>query len=58
VPESKVVRTVHTLGNIASATMPLQLGRAIEDGRAKRGSNALWIGLGAGISVGVMVTRL
>ncbi|MBI3224872.1 MAG: ketoacyl-ACP synthase III [Mycolicibacterium cosmeticum] len=58
VPESKVVRTVDTLGNIASATMPLQLERAINDGRAKRGSNVLWIGLGAGISVGVMVTRL
>lgn len=58
VPESKVVRTIDTLGNIASATMPLQLGRAIDDGRAKRGSNVLWIGLGAGISVGVMVTRL
>ena len=58
VPESKVVRTVDTLGNIASATMPLQLERAINDGRAKSGSNVLWIGLGAGISVGVMVTRL
>ena len=58
VPESKVVRTVDTLGNIASATMPLQLERAINDGRAKQGSNALWIGLGAGISVGVMITRL
>jgi acyl-CoA:acyl-CoA alkyltransferase len=58
VPESKVVRTVDMLGNIASATMPLQLERAIDDGRAKRGSNVLWIGLGAGISVGVMVTRL
>jgi len=58
VPESKVVRTIDTLGNIASATMPLQLERAIGDGRAKHGSNILWIGLGAGISVGVMVTRL
>lgn len=58
VPESKVVRTIDTLGNIASATMPLQLERAIDDGRAKHGSNILWIGLGAGISVGVMVTRL
>lgn len=58
VPESKVVRTIDTLGNIASATMPLQLERAIDDGRATHGSNLLWIGLGAGISVGVMITRL
>ncbi|MCV6966521.1 ketoacyl-ACP synthase III [Mycobacterium intermedium] len=58
VPESKIVRTIDTLGNVASATMPLQLGRAIDDGRAERGSNVLWIGLAAGISVGVMATRL
>jgi 3-oxoacyl-[acyl-carrier-protein] synthase-3 len=58
VPEDKIVRTVDTLGNVASATLPLQLGRAIEDGRVKRGSNVLWVGLGAGISVGVMSTRI
>lgn len=58
VPEEKVVRTVDTLGNIASATLPLQLGRAIDEGRVKRGSNVLWVGLGAGISVGVMTTRI
>lgn len=58
VPEAKIVRTVDTLGNVASASLPLQLGRAIEDGRVKRGSHVLWVGLGAGISVGVMSTRI
>jgi 3-oxoacyl-[acyl-carrier-protein] synthase-3 len=58
VPEEKIVRTVDTLGNVASATLPLQLGRAIADGRVKKGSNVLWVGLGAGISVGVMSTRI
>lgn len=58
VPESKVVRTIDTLGNIASATLPLQLQRAVADGRVGPGSNVLWIGLGAGISVGVMTMRL
>ena len=58
VPESRIVRTVDTLGNVASATLPLQLARAVADGRAKRGSRVLWVGLGAGISVGVMSTRI
>lgn len=58
VPESKVVRTVDTLGNVASATLPLQLDRAMADGRVQPGSNVLWIGLGAGISLGVMTMRV
>ncbi len=58
VPEEKIVRTVDLLGNVASATLPLQLARAVADGRIKRGSEVLWVGLGAGISVGVMATRI
>ncbi len=58
VPEEKVVRTVDTLGNVASTTLPIQLERAIESGRAQPGSNVLWIGVGAGISTVVMTTRL
>lgn len=58
VPEERIVRTVDLLGNVASATLPLQLARAIADGRVKRGSEVLWVGLGAGISVGVMTTRI
>lgn len=57
-PEDKIVRTIDTLGNVASATMPLQLARAVEEGRVGAGSNVLWIGLGAGISVGVMTMRI
>lgn len=57
-PEARIVRTIDTLGNVASATLPLQLGRALDDGRIGRGSQVLWIGLGAGISVGVMTTRI
>jgi 3-oxoacyl-[acyl-carrier-protein] synthase-3 len=58
VPEEKVVRTVDLLGNVASATLPLQLERAVLDGRVGPGSNVLWIGLGAGISLGVATTRM
>jgi 3-oxoacyl-[acyl-carrier-protein] synthase-3 len=58
VPDEKVVRTVDVLGNVASATLPIQLERAIATGRAKPGANVLWIGVGAGISTVVMTTRL
>jgi len=58
VPDEKVVRTVDVLGNVASTTLPIQLERAIESGRAKPGDNVLWIGVGAGISTVVMTTRL
>lgn len=58
VPDEKVVRTVDVLGNVASATLPIQLERAIESGRATPGSNVLWIGVGAGISSVVMTTRI
>jgi 3-oxoacyl-[acyl-carrier-protein] synthase-3 len=58
VPDEKVVRTVDVLGNVASATLPIQLERALETGRAKPGANVLWIGVGAGISTVVMTTRL
>lgn len=58
VPDEKVVRTVDVLGNVASATLPIQLERALAGGRAKPGANVLWIGVGAGISTVVMTTRL
>ncbi|MCW2924572.1 MAG: Ketoacyl-ACP synthase [Thermoleophilia bacterium] len=58
VPDEKVVRTVDVLGNVASATLPIQLERAMASGRAKPGDHVLWIGVGAGISTMVMTTRL
>lgn len=58
VPDDKVVRTVDELGNVASATLPIQLERAMATGRARRGDRVLWIGVGAGISTVVMTTRL
>jgi 3-oxoacyl-[acyl-carrier-protein] synthase-3 len=58
VPDEKVVCTVDLLGNVASATLPIQLERAMESGRARPGDNVLWIGVGAGISTVVMTTRL
>jgi len=58
VPADRIVRTIDTLGNIASATMPLQIERAMRAGRLERGSNVLMIGLGAGISVGIMTIRI
>ncbi|MCW2956495.1 MAG: Ketoacyl-ACP synthase [Thermoleophilia bacterium] len=58
VPEERIVRTIDTLGNIASATMPVQLDIAMRDGKAGPGSRVMAIGLGAGISIAVTTLQL
>jgi 3-oxoacyl-[acyl-carrier-protein] synthase-3 len=55
--ESKVVATITDYGNMASATIPAGFCMAEESGRIKRGDKVLVIGLGAGISLGVMMLR-
>ncbi len=44
-------------GNCASASLPLQLERAVQSGRVDRGSLVTLVGLAGGISVGTMVLR-
>jgi len=55
--EEKVAVTVAEYGNIASATIPVGFCQALERGDIKRGDNVLVIGLGAGISLGIMMFR-
>lgn len=51
VPESKMTRTYHSLGNITSATFPVNYGLALEEGRIKQNSR-VWAAMsGSGISV-------
>ncbi|WP_369375445.1 3-oxoacyl-ACP synthase III family protein [Promicromonospora sp. Populi] len=57
VPADRTVLTVADHGNIASATLPLQLVTALESGRLKRGDVVLLLGLAGGISMGAMVVR-
>ena len=55
--EEKVVATVADYGNMASATIPAGFCLAVERGVIKRGDRVLVIGLGAGISLGIMMLR-
>lgn len=58
VRDDRTVITVAEHGNIASATLPLQLRLARERGMVGAGSLVLLIGLAGGISLGLMVVRL
>ncbi|MCP2267353.1 3-oxoacyl-ACP synthase III family protein [Promicromonospora thailandica] len=57
VPADRTIVTVADHGNIASATLPLQLVTAQESGRLRRGDVVLLLGLAGGISMGAMVVR-
>lgn len=57
-PIDRLVRTVGELGNIASATMPTQLARAIDSGTVSAGDKLMFIGLAGGLSVAVMLATL
>ncbi|WP_242504480.1 3-oxoacyl-ACP synthase III family protein [Promicromonospora panici] len=57
VPADRTIVTVADHGNIASATLPLQLAIALESGRLQRGDVVLLLGLAGGISMGAMVVR-
>ncbi|WP_030743532.1 3-oxoacyl-ACP synthase III family protein [Streptomyces sp. NRRL F-5135] len=53
VPRDKLVRTVPELGNVASASIGVQLDRVY--GELRTGDRVLFVGLGGGISVMTMV---
>ncbi|WP_460747899.1 3-oxoacyl-ACP synthase III family protein [Myceligenerans cantabricum] len=57
VPRDRTLVTVSEHGNVASATLPLQLSLAEQDGRLRRGDVVLLVGLAGGISMGAMVVR-
>jgi 3-oxoacyl-[acyl-carrier-protein] synthase III len=55
--ESKVVKNIHKYGNTTAATIPLAIGEAIDDGRLKKGSLVVFAAVGAGYTVGSVLTR-
>ncbi|WP_240644188.1 3-oxoacyl-ACP synthase III family protein [Antribacter gilvus] len=57
VPDDRTILTVADRGNVASATLPLQLVTALETGRLRRGDVVMLVGLAGGISIGAMVVR-
>jgi len=54
-PEEKVVSNINKYGNTSSASIPLALEEAWLDGRVKKGSRVLFVGLGGGFTVGSAV---
>lgn len=58
IPREKLVITLPRHGNVASASLPLQLSMAMESGLASPGDLVALIGLAAGSSAGLMVIRL
>ena len=51
-PKEKVVTNLERYGNTSSASIPLALDEAWQDGRVKPGSKVLFTSLGGGVAVG------
>jgi 3-oxoacyl-[acyl-carrier-protein] synthase-3 len=55
--ESKVVKNIQKFGNTTAATIPLAIGDALEDGRLKKGKLVVFAAVGAGYTVGSVLSR-
>jgi len=55
--EKKVVKNIHKFGNTTAGTIPLAIGDALDDGRLKKGNLVLFAAVGAGYTVGSVLTR-
>jgi 3-oxoacyl-[acyl-carrier-protein] synthase-3 len=54
----KIARDIAEQGNTSAASIPLALGRMIDEGQAKSGDTALLIAFGAGLSYAAQVVRV
>jgi 3-oxoacyl-[acyl-carrier-protein] synthase-3 len=57
IPEERVVVNVDRYGNTSSASIPLALAEAVDDGRVQKGSMVLMTGMGAGLTWGSALMR-
>jgi len=57
IPMEKVFVNVDRYGNMSSATVPIALDEAIEQGRVQKGDNVLMVAFGAGFTWGASVLR-
>ncbi|HEY0670792.1 MAG TPA: beta-ketoacyl-ACP synthase III [Longimicrobiales bacterium] len=57
IPMEKVFVNVDRYGNMSSATVPIALDEAVEQGRIKKGDNVLLVAFGAGFTWGASVLR-
>lgn len=58
IPPEKLVVTLPDHGNVASASLPLQLATAVADGRCGPGDRVALVGLAGGLSLGVLFAEL
>jgi 3-oxoacyl-(acyl-carrier-protein) synthase III len=58
IPADRLVVTLPDHGNVASATLPLQLATAIGEGRCGPGDRVAMVGLAGGVSLGVTFAEL
>ncbi|MFI0483209.1 3-oxoacyl-ACP synthase III family protein [Actinomadura sp. 9N215] len=58
VPADRLVVTLPEHGNVASASLPLQVATAVAEGRCGPGDRVALVGLAGGISLGVMFAEL
>lgn len=58
IPMDKVFVNVDRYGNMSSATVPIALDEAIEEGRAGPDANILTVAFGAGLTWGAMTIRM
>ena len=56
-PMEKVFVNVDRYGNMSSATIPVAMDEAIEEGRLEPGMNLLLVAFGAGLTWGAMAVR-
>ena len=56
-PMEKVFVNVDRYGNMSSATIPVAMDEAIEEGRLQPGMNLLLVAFGAGLTWGAMAVR-
>ncbi|HEY8480638.1 MAG TPA: ketoacyl-ACP synthase III [Spirillospora sp.] len=58
IPADRLVVTLPDHGNVASASLPLQLATALDEGRCGPGDRVALVGLAGGISFGVLFAEL
>jgi 3-oxoacyl-[acyl-carrier-protein] synthase III len=56
IPEDKIFVNVQKYGNTSSASIPLCLAEAVDDGRLRKGTRVLMTGMGAGLTWGSAYT--
>ena len=55
--EKKVIFDIKETGNTSSASIPLSMARAVEQGKIKRGQNILMIAMGGGMTSGSILLK-